>query len=59
MAYFGNWTELKRRDAARLKLKLRGHAYPAANIGRAHPDYGMTVGEHEASKAQRLFKAAA
>lgn len=25
-----------------------------ANLGRQHPDYGMTVAEHRAAKAERL-----
>lgn len=49
--YQGNWTELMRRRAARKKLGLKGDPIPAANIGRRHPHYGMTVREHEAAKA--------
>jgi len=45
--------QFTRRNAARTKLKKTGDCIPAANIGRNHPDYGMTVAEHEASKAKR------
>lgn len=49
---YDQWGDLKR---ARTKLKLKGYPYPAANIGRNHPDYGMTPGEHAASKAERAL----
>lgn len=51
--YIGNWAELGRRRAARQELRLTGVPFPAANIGRRHPDYGMTPAEHAFSKANR------
>lgn len=45
--------EQGRRQLARRNLGLQGAARPAANVGRNHPDYGMTVSEHLAAKAQR------
>jgi hypothetical protein len=51
--YQGNWRELGRRREARRKLGLRGEPIPAACVGRRHPDYGMTVVEHEFAKANR------
>ena len=45
--------ETQRRILARAKLGLAGDRTPAANIGRKHPDYGMTVAEHRAAKAAR------
>lgn len=45
------------RNRARARLGLTAFEYPRrvpwANIGRNHPDYGMTVAEHNAAKAQR------
>jgi len=49
----GNWREFQHRRHARRNLGLAGEPFPAANIGRCHPDYGMTPGEHVAAKARR------
>lgn len=56
--------ELDRRRAARRRLggwlkSLKGEPRPAANIGRNHPDYGMTVHEHALAKRIRAQRAAA
>jgi hypothetical protein len=37
--------------SAKVVTKPRGKAL--ANVGRNHPDYGMTVSEHEAAKRER------
>lgn len=50
---YHNWPEFQRRSLARKRLKLEGDPVPAANVGRKHPDYGMTPAEHAAAKAAR------
>ena len=46
-----------RRSVARRFLGLKGRCDIPANISRHHPDYGMTVAEHEAAKAARAATA--
>ena len=43
---------------ARRKLKLKGDAFPAANVGRSHPDFGTTMSEHMELQAGRAAEAA-
>lgn len=52
----GEWAA---RRVARGRLRLMGsYPYPAANIGRNHPDYGMSVKEHLISKEIRQIELA-
>lgn len=50
-------SELYRRNEARRRLGLlpfrRQWAVAWANVGRNHPNYGMTQNEHMAAKAKR------
>lgn len=51
------------RGNAAYKLRYRyrpgpqGSHLPLANVGRSHPDYGMTPKEHALAKAERQQKA--
>jgi hypothetical protein len=43
-------------------VRSRGRTLPGvarANLGRGHPDYGMTVAEHLAAKRDRIARWAA
>ena len=54
-----NWSgHQSAREDARRKLKLKGDAFPAANVGRSHPDFGTTMSEHMELQAGRAAEAA-
>jgi hypothetical protein len=51
------YAENARRHGARALLRprlARVSNVPAANVGRNHPDYGMTPAEHWAAKKARV-----
>lgn len=50
MTYHGNLAELQRRRDARKRLNAPGEPIPAANVGRHHRHYGLTVPEHEMNR---------
>lgn len=46
--------ELKKARRARLyEMNTQSSVHVAANLGRKHPDYGMSMEEHLAEKAKR------
>lgn len=45
--------ELQARRHARRSFGLHGEPVPHANVGRAHPDYGLKPHEHEMAKRAR------